>query len=111
MRDRFVHPSFVLDIAGAIIYNADMNAARLFLDYDQAQLDACYDQMVWAPNAEQMHRRQNALSAAVRERLAPPQRFAYGAGAMEHLDVYRTAAANAPVFVFVHGGAWKANSS
>jgi arylformamidase len=88
-----------------------MHAARVFLDYDQAQLDACYDQMVWAPNAEQMHRRQNALSAAARERLAPAQRFAFGSGRMEHLDLYRTARANAPVFVFVHGGAWKANSS
>ena len=88
-----------------------MQAARVFLDYDQAQLDACYDQMVWAPNAQQVHRRQHALSAAVRARLAPPQRFAYGPGRMEHLDVYRTERAGAPVLVFVHGGAWKANSS
>ncbi|MGA2394191.1 MAG: alpha/beta hydrolase [Candidatus Lustribacter sp.] len=88
-----------------------MHAARVFLDYDQAQLDACYDQMVWAPNAQQVHRRQHALSAQVRARLAPPQRFAYGPRPMEHLDVYRTAQAGAPVLVFVHGGAWKANSS
>jgi arylformamidase len=83
----------------------------VWLDYDQAQLDACYDQTVWAPNAEQMHRRQAALAAKARTRLAPPQRFAYGPGRMEHLDVYRTARAGAPVFVFIHGGAWKANSS
>jgi arylformamidase len=88
-----------------------MHAARIFLDYDQAQLDACYDQTVWAPNMQQIHRRQNALSAAARSRLAPPQRFAYGAGAMEHVDVYAAARANAPIFAFVHGGAWKANSS
>jgi arylformamidase len=118
VRERFVHNSLVLDIADTIIYNADMHAAtqapagpRVFLDYDQAQLDACYDQAVWAPNAAQMHLRQHALSAATRERLAPAQRFAYGAGSMEHLDVYRTDRANAPVFAFVHGGAWKANSS
>jgi arylformamidase len=88
-----------------------MQSARVFLDYDQTQLDACYDQMVWAPNAQQVHRRQHALSADVRARLAPPQRFAYGLGRMEHLDVYRTARTGAPVLVFVHGGAWKANSS
>jgi arylformamidase len=118
VRERFVHRLSVLDIADTIIYNADMHAVsqaptgpRVFLDYDQAQLDACYDQMVWAANVEQMHRRQNALSAAVRARLPPAQRFAYGAGGMEHLDVYRTDRANAPVLVFVHGGAWKANSS
>lgn len=81
----------------------------VFLDYDQAQLDACYDQMVWAPNVEHVRLRQLALSAVARERLAPALRFAYGAGEMEHLDVFRTAAANAPVLVFVHGGAWRAN--
>ena len=30
---------------------------------------------------------------------------------MEHLDVYRTERTGAPVLVFVHGGAWKANTS
>jgi arylformamidase len=84
---------------------------RVFLDYDQAQLDACYDQTVWAPNQALMHRRQHWLSANARERLAPAERFAYGDGAMEHLDVYRTARDGAPVLVFIHGGAWKANSS
>ncbi len=84
---------------------------RVFLDYDQAQLDAAYDQTVWAPNMELMHRRQAALTAAARTRLPSAQRFAYGAGRMEHLDVYRTARVGAPVFAFVHGGAWKTNSS
>jgi arylformamidase len=84
---------------------------RVFLDYDQAQLDACYDQSVWAPNMNQIHRRQAGLAVAARKRLAPPRRFAYGSGAMEHLDVFRTVRDNAPVFVFVHGGAWKAGSS
>jgi arylformamidase len=84
---------------------------RVFLDYDQVELDACYDQAAWAPNAAQVHRRQFALGAAARARLAPPRRAAYGGGRMEHLDVYRTERENAPIFVFVHGGAWKANSS
>jgi arylformamidase len=84
---------------------------RVWLDYDQAQLDACYDQMVWAKNTEQMHRRQASLSVAARERLGMPQRFAYGPGRMEHLDVFRAPHGDAPVFVFVHGGAWRASSS
>ncbi len=88
-----------------------MRDMRVFLDYDQAQLDACYDQMVWAPNAQLMHQRQNALSDDARKRLAPATRCAYGPGALEHLDIYRTPRANAPVFVFVHGGAWRTNSS
>jgi len=58
-----------------------------------------------------MHRRQASLAAAARKRLGRPERFAYGPGRMEHLDVFRTAHDGAPVFIFVHGGAWKANSS
>jgi len=111
VREGFGHPAFVLGIAGAIIYTVEIQGMSVFLDYDQAQLDACYDQMVWAPNAELMHRRQNALSDEARKRLPPATRYAYGPGAMEHLDLFRTARPNAPVFVFVHGGAWRANSS
>jgi arylformamidase len=84
---------------------------RVFLDYDQAELDACYDQSRWATNTAQMQRRHAALSDLMRARLGAPQRYAYGPGRMEHLDVFRTKRANAPVFVFVHGGAWKANPS
>ena len=36
-------------------------------------------------------------------------RRAYGPGEIEQLDIFRTtAAAPAPVFVFIHGGAWRA---
>jgi arylformamidase len=31
----------------------------------------------------------------------------YGAAPIETLDIYRTAAANAPIHLFVHGGAWQ----
>jgi arylformamidase len=34
-------------------------------------------------------------------------RLAYGASEIEKLDVYRTGRANAPVNVFIHGGAWR----
>jgi arylformamidase len=83
----------------------------IFLDYDQAQLDACYDQAVWAPNAAVIHRRQASLSDVARAHMAPALRRAYGSGPMEHLDIFRSARDNAPVFVFVHGGAWKASTS
>jgi arylformamidase len=84
---------------------------KIFLDYDQAQLDVCYDQAQWAQNTELLHRRQGALSEIARARMPTPQRIAYGSGALEHLDLFRTDRPNAPVFVFVHGGAWKASTS
>ncbi len=81
-------------------------SAKVFLDYDQQALDDAYDQAVYAPNRDQVLARLAAASALVRERLGAPQRFAYGPAPIEQLDLYRTARPNAPVNVFIHGGAW-----
>jgi hypothetical protein len=35
------------------------------------------------------------------------QRFAYGPTAIERLDVYASDLVNAPINVFIHGGAWR----
>ena len=78
---------------------------RVFLDYDQAELDAAYDQSFYAPLQEQILKRLAARSEDTRVRFAP-QRAAYGPSEIEGLDIYRTDRPNAPVFVFIHGGAW-----
>jgi arylformamidase len=75
---------------------------------DQAALDAAYDQAAYAPNREQVLARNATNSEAVRARLGPPRRFAYGPTAIEGLDVYATSRPQAPIHVFVHGGAWRA---
>lgn len=80
---------------------------RVWLDMDQAELDAAYDQNVYAPNREQIVKRYASNSDAVRKRLGAPQRLAYGSSDIEKLDVYRTRTANAPINVFIHGGAWR----
>jgi arylformamidase len=80
---------------------------RVYLDYDQAALDAAYDQAVYAPNREQIHERNVANSDAARALLGQPQRIAYGSGPSEFFDFYRTTRASAPLFIFVHGGAWR----
>lgn len=79
----------------------------VFLDYDQAALDAAYDQAAYAPNREQLIARRIAESAAARARIGTPERVAYGSAAIETLDIYRTRRAAAPIFVFIHGGAWR----
>ena len=84
-----------------------MSGAKVFLDYDQAALDRAYDQPSWAPNMQAVLARRAAAADAVRARLGAPQRFAYGATPVEQLDVFATARSNAPVMVFIHGGAWR----
>jgi arylformamidase len=83
----------------------------VWLDMDQQELDDAYDQAVYAPNREQVHHRRHFNSARARAALGEPLRFSYGASKFEGLDVYRTKAPNAPVAVYIHGGAWRSGSS
>lgn len=80
---------------------------RVFMDYDQAELDASYDQAVYAPNQRQVTGRYVTNSDGTRERLGAPLRVAYGPTEIEKLDIYRTNRPNAPIHVFIHGGAWR----
>src|SRR5712671_6978851 len=61
---------------------------RVWLDMDQAELDAAYDQSVYAPNLQQIVGRYATNSEAVRARLGAPRRYAYGPTPIEALDVY-----------------------
>ena len=79
----------------------------VWLDMDQQELDAAYDQSKYASNRDQVHARRAANSAVTRAVLGEPLRLAYGPTEIEKLDVYRTKRPNAPVAVYIHGGAWR----
>ena len=80
---------------------------RVWLDMDQKELDDAYDQSVYALNQQQITDRYETNSEATRVRIGPPQRYAYGPTPIEALDVYRTMRPDAPINVFIHGGAWR----
>src|SRR5271169_5580083 len=86
---------------------AKVKGPIVWLDMDQQALDDAYDQNVYAPNRDQLVKRRLANSAAARARLGGPLRFAYGPTPIEGLDVYRCKTPNAPVAIFIHGGAWR----
>src|SRR5438309_10498877 len=86
-------------------------AGTVWLDLDQKALDDAYDQSVWATNAKQLLGRYAFLSDQVRARLGPPKRFSYGPTAIEALDVYATRTPNAPIQIFMHGGAWRGGTA
>src|SRR5215831_2452862 len=77
---------------------------RVWLDMDQAELDAAYDQSAYAPNLQQIVKRYATNSEGVRSRLGAPRRQSYGGTAIEGLDIYTTSRPNAPINVFIHGG-------
>lgn len=87
--------------------SARAKGPRVWLDMDQKALDDAYDQSVYAPNQQLVARRRARASEAVLERLGEPWRVAYGPTEIEKLDIYKTSRPNAPVNVYIHGGAWR----
>jgi arylformamidase len=83
----------------------------VWLDMDQQALDDAYDQEVYAPNRPLIVKRRVAASERARLALGMPLRMSYGPTEIEQLDIFRTQRPNAPVNVFVHGGAWRRNKA
>jgi len=79
----------------------------VWMSMDQKELDDAYDQLVYAPNRDQVHKRNMFNSDRVRARLGAPKRIAYGPTPIEALDLFATSEPNAPINVFIHGGAWR----
>src|ERR1700688_2447084 len=79
----------------------------VWMEMDQVELDAAYDQSVYAPLIGQIQKRFATSSNEARARLGAPKRLAYGPTPVEGLDLYPAKAPNAPIFVYIHGGAWR----
>ncbi len=79
---------------------------KVWMDLDQVELDAAYDQSAYAPMIAQIQKRYATSSDTTRARLGAPKRFAYGPTEVEGLDLYPAKTANAPIFIFIHGGRW-----
>ena len=83
----------------------------VFLDYDQDELDDSYTQPLWSPNQEELSKRNAQKSEQAIARLGRPRRLSYGSTNAEQLDLYATTKPNAPINVFIHGGAWRTGSA
>src|SRR3984893_16981115 len=83
----------------------------VFMNYDQVELDAAYENSVYEPNIRQISQRLASMADGMRARRGEPQRVAYGPTEIEQLDIYKTRVARAPIFVFIRGGTWRTGSS
>jgi arylformamidase len=92
---------------GVALAQSRQKGPLVWLDMDQQELDDAYDQSKYAANLAQIVKRYATNSEQVRARLGAPKRLAYGATPIEGLDLYPTRKQNAPVHVFIHGGAWR----
>src|SRR5207302_9791813 len=80
---------------------------RVWLDLDQQELDDAYDQSVYAYNGPNIVERHAANNAKALGLIGKPERVAYGPAEIEKVDIYKTKRPNAPIMVFIHGGAWQ----
>jgi arylformamidase len=86
-------------------------SAPVFLHYDQAALDAQFDNRRKVPEAQAHIDRWKVDGERARAMLAPRRDVRYGAGPDETVNVFPAAGAGpAPVLVFIHGGYWMALS-
>ena len=76
---------------------------------DRAALDAAYDNSSAVTDSQTYRERWMKVSAALRA--APSSRcdLRYGARPRASLDYFSGGVANAPLFVFIHGGYWQRN--
>ena len=93
------------------VFMTGIKAPVVWRDMDQAELDAAYDQNVYAPNRLQILERYSFNSETTRLVLGAPQRFGYGETGIEGLDIYRSTRTNAPIQIFIHGGAWRSGTA
>ncbi len=85
----------------------EVKGPSVWLDMDQKDLDDAYDQSCWAANREHISKRRRLASERAIARIGLPERVAYGPTEMEKLDIYKSNRPNAPINVFIHGGAWR----
>ncbi len=83
----------------------------VWLDMDQQELDDAYDQRVYAKNREEVRERRIANNKIALARIGAPERVGYGPAEIEKVDIYKTKTPNAPVMMYIHGGAWKGGTS
>ncbi len=80
----------------------------IFHAYDQAALDAQYNQRALVPDFARHFQRWAASSEAARHSRPCRLGLAYGGTPEEALDFFPAARPRAPLLVFIHGGYWQA---
>ncbi len=79
---------------------------RVFRDYDQAGLDAQYNNRARFPDFVRHFEAWGAWSGTTRGRLPCHLDLAFGPGESERLDLFPAERPGAPLYLFIHGGYW-----
>jgi arylformamidase len=95
--------------ASPLLFSQEARAqqAKVFMNYSQTDLDREYDQAPWAPNQDKVGARTGAKLKQALQKLGAPAIHAYGPGKNESLQLMRSKRSNAPIQIYIHGGAWR----
>ena len=80
----------------------------IYRSYDQAQLDAQYNNRAMVPDFADFLARGTEASEQARRNLNCALDQSYGSGARQRLDIFPAAESGAPIHLFIHGGYWRA---
>jgi arylformamidase len=83
--------------------------AAIYRGMDRAALDAAYDNTGAVADSQAYRERWWKVSAALRSAKASRCDLRYGTRPRATLDYFPGGTANAPLFVFIHGGYWQRN--
>lgn len=78
----------------------------VYLCYDQAGLDAQYNNRARFPDFSRHFEAWGTWSEATRSRLPCHLDLAFGPGACERLDIFPAERPGSPLYLFIHGGYW-----
>ena len=79
----------------------------VYRDYDQAQLDAQYNNRAAVPDHTRWTERWPKASAEARARLGGRLEIPYGRGERQRLDIFPAEGNQRPILIFIHGGYWR----
>ena len=89
---------------------ADTEDTKVWLDCTQEELDYNYNQRALVLNFQEYLNRYEVESKRVRATMDCRLGIDFGSSEDEKLDIFPTEKPNAPVVVFIHGGAWMRQS-
>lgn len=84
---------------------------KVWLNIDQAELDAAYTQRNWAPNQAEVLARYKSACARFRSSRKPPSRLKYGPAEFQGMDIWSPDKPSGKILIFIHGGAWSGGSA
>lgn len=103
--------SLLSNVNAAVLDLTQDSEKIVFLSYTQEELDKNYTQTSWALNSKQIIDRMKKRSTEFRDEVKTFSELSYGKSSIERFAFFKAKRKNAPLVIFIHGGAWKSGKA